>query len=218
MNAVLLGPPGAGKGTQAKRLQKKLNIPHIASGDLFRAIREQDTALGREVREYYDRGKYVPDKLTIDLVLARLEEPDAKNGFLLDGFPRTDPQATALDEALAKKGKKVDKALLITAPKEILVRRITGRLVCTKCGTVYNLETNPPKNDMICDVCGGKVERRADESPEVVRVRLEAYARQTEPLIQHYKARGSLVKIDGSRPVDEVEAEVDEALGVRSKP
>ncbi|MBV9278571.1 MAG: adenylate kinase [Chloroflexi bacterium] len=214
MNVVLLGPPGAGKGTQADRLKRHLNIPHIASGDLFRALARQDTPLAREVRTYMDRGEYVPDKLTIEMVLTRLQQPDARRGFLLDGFPRTLAQAQALDDALAKGGQKIDHALYITAPTELLVRRTTGRLVCTRCGAIYNLETKPPKNDLICDICGGKVERRSDESPDVVRVRLETYREQTQPLIDYYRTRGCLVTIDGSLSMEAVEQEVDRALGI----
>lgn len=217
MNVVLLGPPGVGKGTQGKRLAATLEAPHIASGDLFRAIREEDTPLAREVREYMDKGAYVPDELTIEVVLARLHQPDARHGFVLDGFPRTDPQATALDEALAAEGRRVDAAVYITADTDILVRRIAGRLVCPNCGAIYNEQTKPPKNNMICDVCGHQVERRSDEQPDVVRTRLETYARQTLPIVEHYRKKGTLSQVDGALSIEQVESEIDGALGIGSR-
>lgn len=216
MNIVLLGPPGVGKGTQGKRLAAELEVPHIASGDLFRAMRDNNTPLAREVREYMDRGEYVPDNLTIEVVLARLGRSDAAQGFVLDGFPRTSPQADALDEALNKKGQKVDYAIYITAPVEVLVKRIAGRMVCPNCGAIYNMETNPPKNDRICDVCGHYVERRSDEDPEVVRTRLQTYMNQTAPIVEHYRRQGNLIELDGSLSIDAVQQELDRGLGLRS--
>lgn len=216
MNVILLGPPGTGKGTQAKRLERVLNVPHIASGDILRLIRVQDTPLGLKVREHMDRGDYVPDDLTIELVLARLCQPDAAQGFLLDGFPRTARQAEALDVALTGKGQKVDKALYITAPTDLLVKRVTGRLVCPLGHAIYNEVTKPPKFDMQCDICGRALERRSDEAPEVVRRRLETYAQQTMPVVEHYKSGGNLLEVDGSRSIDEVEAQVDRGLGVET--
>jgi len=160
-----------------------------------------------------DRGEYVPDELTIELVLRRLDEPDARNGFILDGFPRTQGQAEALYEAMRARGQRVTAALYITAPREILVARLGGRIVCPQCHAVYNLVTNPPKHDMICDVCGHKVERRSDEAPEVIRRRLTAFSEQTKPIIDYYRKKGVLWQIDGSKPFADVEAEVDRALG-----
>jgi adenylate kinase len=168
------------------------------------------------VREYYDRGKYVPDDLTIELIMGRLAAPDAAKGFILDGFPRTDAQARALDEHLAEKGEKVDVALHITAPNEVLVGRLAGRMVCPQCGSIYNAVTRPPKSDAICDLDGHLLERRSDEEADTVRTRLEVYANQTRPLIEYYRRSGSLIEIDGSRPIDEVEAEIDSDLGLRS--
>lgn len=215
MNILLFGPPGAGKGTQATRLETLLGLPHIASGDIFRTILRGDrTALTEEVRRYYDRGKYVPDDLTIELVLRRLHEPDAKSGFLLDGFPRTTTQAEALDRALEKEGRQVDCAVHLSAPEELLMKRISGRLVCPNCGAVYNEATNPPVNDLICDVCGHQVERRTDEDPAIVRNRLHAYIVQTAPLVAYYRQKDCLAEIDAARSLDEVETDIDAALGL----
>jgi adenylate kinase len=216
MNVILLGPPGAGKGTQAKRVSGVTGLPHIASGDIFRAIQREDSPLACEVRSYYERGIYVPDQLTISLVLSRLEERDAKRGFLLDGFPRTIVQAEALDRALAQEGRKVDVTLFVTAPTEVLVSRIASRIICPECGAIYNLATNPPQHDHICDVCGHLLERRSDEEAETVRKRLEAFNRQTEVLVQYYRKRGTLVEVDGTLPLDQVEDVVDRALGIGS--
>jgi adenylate kinase len=215
MDIVLLGPPGAGKGTQANRLETVTKTPHISSGDIFRAIRRESTPLAKEVRSYMDRGEYVPDDLTIELVLKRINEQDAKKGFLLDGFPRTLPQAGALDGALAEEGRKVDVALLVTAPRDVLLDRIQGRLVCPQCHAIYNAATKPPKDDMLCDACGHPVEKRTDETADAVRVRLDTYMHQTQPLIDYYRNKGVLVEIDGSRPEDQVELAVDSALGLR---
>jgi adenylate kinase len=191
-------------------------LPHIASGDIFRAIQKEDTPLAREVRAYYERGEYVPDQLTISLVLARLEGPDAKRGFMLDGFPRTLAQATALDDALAGENRKVDIALHVTAPTDVLVSRIASRIICPDCGAIYNTVTNPPQQDNVCDVCGHALERRSDEEVETVRKRLEAFTRQTEVLVQYYGERGTLMEIDGTLPMEQVEQMIDRALGIGS--
>lgn len=215
MNIVLLGPPGAGKGTQAKRLQALTGLPHISSGDLFRAMALDGSPLGREVAAHLNSGKYVPDDLTIQVVLDRLSEPDASVGFLLDGFPRTQAQAEALDSALARKGQRVDAALYITAPKEVLVERLSGRIICPQCNAIYNDTTKRPRRQMVCDVCGHALERRQDEAPDVVRTRLETYIRETAPLADHYRHRGVLTEVDGSLPIEDVEQGVDAAVGLR---
>lgn len=214
MNLILMGPPGVGKGTQAMRLGKLLHLPHVASGDLFRAAIRENSPVAREVRAHMDRGEYVPDELTLAIVLPRLEAPDAREGFILDGFPRTQGQAVALDEALQREGRKLDAVISISAPNDLLVTRIAHRLTCPHCNAVYNAVTNPPKNDMICDVCGHIVQKRSDESPEVVRTRLETYVKETRPVIDYYRGRGTLVEVDGSLPIDRVEAEIDDTLGV----
>jgi adenylate kinase len=214
MNIIFLGPPGAGKGTQAGRLNRALGLPHIASGDIFRDIREQDTPLAQEVRRYMDAGEYVPDNLTIEIVLERLKRPDTQKGFILDGFPRTLAQAQALDEALSKRGSRVNRVLYITAPTEVLLERIQDRVVCPQCHAVYNMRTNPPKVDMICDVCGHVVERRTDEDPDVMRTRLTAFERQTEPVAEYFRQRNVLTQIDGAQPLSTVEDEVDRAVGL----
>jgi adenylate kinase len=216
MNIILLGPPGAGKGTQAKRLEATLGLPQISSGDIFRSMSLLETPEAQKIRAYQESGRLVPDDVTIDIILDRLHQPDARTGFILDGFPRTIPQAEALDQKLELEGKKVDLTLSISVPVEVLVARIAGRMTCPHCGAIYNAETNPPKVDMICDVCGHQVVRREDERPEVVKQRMEAYFRQTQPLVDYYRGRHVLVEVDGSLPIDNVEAEVDEAVSARA--
>lgn len=215
MNLIVFGPPGAGKGTQAKRLESVLGLPHVASGDIFRDIRKQDSPLAREVRSYMDAGNYVPDELTIELVLARLRQPDALPGFILDGFPRTEPQAEALDSALAGDHRHLDVALYINVPDEIITQRLQGRIICPQCHAIYNVVTHPPKYDLTCDVCGHALEKRTDETPEVIGTRLEVYEQQTAPLVEYYGTRGILREVDGNQAVRAVEAAVDEALDLR---
>ena len=215
MNLIVFGPPGAGKGTQAKRLETILRVPHVASGDIFRDIRKLDTPLAREVRSYMDAGNYVPDELTIRLVLARLNKPDALTGFILDGFPRTEPQAEALDRDLKSEGRGLDLALYINVPGTIITQRLQGRIICPQCHAIYNVVTHPPKLDLTCDVCGHTLEKRTDETPEVIGTRLEIYEQQTAPLVHYYKERGILREVDGTGTVREVEAGVDQALGLR---
>lgn len=214
MNIILIGAPGAGKGTQARRLSALLGVPHIASGDLFRDIARLDTAEAREVRECMERGEYVPDDLTIDIVFARLRQPDARRGFILDGFPRTERQAEALDHKLTSHERGVDVALNIRADPDVLLSRIAGRLVCPNCKAIYNISSNPPRVDGICDVCGHRLERRADEASNVVATRLETYEKQTRPVIAYYRQRGTLREIDGTRPIGIVDAEIDEIVGL----
>lgn len=215
MKVILLGPPGAGKGTHAKRLEPILHVPHIASGDLFRDIRREDSDFAREVRGYMDRGEYVPDAATIKMVLQRLAEPDAADGFLLDGFPRTVPQAQALDAALTSEGRRIDCALSLAVPDDVLVARIADRVICPQCHAIYNLKSKPPRLEAVCDVCGHALERRTDEEPDVIRKRVQAFVDQTKPVVEHYRKKGILVEINGDRPIPVVEADVDRAFGIR---
>jgi adenylate kinase len=212
MNIILLGPPGAGKGTQAKRLRAKLELPQISSGDIFREISRESTPEALEIKRVQESGQLVPDDLTIRIILKRLLEPDAANGFILDGFPRTIAQAEALDERLASEGKRVDLALSITAPVDLLVERMASRITCPNCGAIFNTISRPPRVAGICDNCGHELIRRADEEPEAVRVRLTAFAEQTKPLASYYRERGILAETDGSQPMEYVEAAVDAAV------
>ncbi len=218
MDIVLLGPPGVGKGTQAERLEKLLKVPHIATGDIFRRLSNEDSALAGEVRTFMERGEYVPDDLTIKVFCAEFGRPEVRDGFVLDGFPRTTRQATVLDEALAAQGRKVDRALYITAPAAVLAARISGRIQCPECSAVYNTVTNPPRLSMVCDECGHALIRRADEEPDVVRARIDTYIRETEPVIAFYREAGILSEVDGSLPISEVEGKIDTALGSQSTP
>lgn len=217
MNLILLGPPGAGKGTQGERLKTVLGVPHVASGDMFRAITRERTPLAREIQGFMERGEYVPDQLTIELVLRRLTQPDAAQGFILDGFPRTEAQAEALDHALKGERREVDYALHITAPRQVLLSRLAGRIICSSCHAIYNEETRRPKRDGICDVCGHQLARRSDEELDTIRIRLDTYIRQTEPMIAHYRSKKNcLIEINGSLPILDVEFKVDSALRVGS--
>lgn len=213
MNIVLLGPPGSGKGTQAEMLEEKLNLPHISTGDMFRAAIKENTSLGQQVREYLDKGELVPDELTIALVKERLSADDAQKGFLLDGFPRTVAQAEALDKLLLEMGKKLDVVLNLEVAEEKILARLTGRRICKNCGATYHLLFNPPKEDNRCDICGAALYQREDDTEETVKKRLKVYHASTEPLISYYKERKLLKTIDGNQNIENVFEDILKAVG-----
>ncbi|MER5407810.1 adenylate kinase [Streptomyces sp. NPDC002769] len=213
MRIVLVGPPGAGKGTQAAFLAKNLGIPHISTGDLFRANISQGTELGKQAKAYMDAGNLVPDEVTIGMAKDRMEQPDAANGFLLDGFPRNVSQAEALDEMLKAEGMKLDAVLDLEVPEDEVVKRIAGRRICRKDSShVFHVEYKKPRQDGVCDICGGELYQRDDDSEETVRTRLEVYHTQTEPIIDYYKAQGLVVTISALGKVEEVTERAMEAL------
>ncbi|MFJ4522555.1 adenylate kinase [Streptomyces sp. NPDC088810] len=213
MRIVLVGPPGAGKGTQAVRLAEKLVIPHISTGDLFRANISQQTELGRLAKSYMDAGNLVPDEVTIAMAKDRMEQPDAENGFLLDGFPRNVSQAEALDELLQTENITLDAVLDLEVPEDEVVKRIAGRRICRNDSShVFHVTYSKPKQEGVCDVCGGELYQRDDDSEETVRKRLEVYHTQTEPIIDYYKAQGLVVTISSLGPVDEITQRALEAL------
>ena len=213
MKIIMLGAPGAGKGTQAKQIAAKYSIPHISTGDIFRANIKNGTELGKKAKEYMDQGALVPDELTCDLVMDRIQEDDCKNGFVLDGFPRTIPQAEALTNALAKIGEKMEYAIDVDVPDENIVNRMGGRRACVNCGATYHLVSIPPKKEGICDTCGSELILRDDDKPETVQKRLTVYHDQTQPLIDYYKAQGILHTVDGTVPMEEVFANIVSLLG-----
>ncbi len=213
MKIVLLGAPGAGKGTHAQFLSDKYEIPHISTGDIFRANLKAGTPLGLQARSYMEQGLLVPDSLTVDLVLDRLEAPDCENGYILDGFPRNLFQAEALTKALAEKGEEIDYAIHFVIEDEAIIRRMSGRRVCERCGATYNIHGMAPKVEGICDRCGGAVVMRKDDAPETVLKRLEVYREQTEPIVAYYRELGKEAIIDSDQPLEEVRAELTALLG-----
>ncbi|GAA3110502.1 adenylate kinase [Streptomyces rectiviolaceus] len=213
MRIVLVGPPGAGKGTQAAFLAKNLKIPHISTGDLFRANISQGTELGKQAKAFMDAGNLVPDEVTIGMAHDRMTQPDAENGFLLDGFPRNVSQAEALDESLKTDGQKLDAVLDLEVPEDEVVKRIAGRRICRNDSShVFHVTYSKPKTDGVCDVCGGELYQRGDDQEETVRKRLDVYHRETEPIIDHYKAQGLVVTISALGKVDEVTKRAMDAL------
>ena len=204
LNLILLGPPGAGKGTQAEKLEDDFHLPYIASGNMLRAAVAQGTDLGKQAKAYMDEGDLVPDDLLIGMILECVQQDGCKDGFLLDGFPRTSGQASALDDALAKLDRKLTAALLIEVPDEVIVRRVSGRRVCSKDNHVYHVEVNPPKHEGVCDIDGSKLIQRDDDRPETVERRLRVYHQQTAPLIDYYQDNGVLRRFDGTRDATEV--------------
>lgn len=213
MNLILLGPPGAGKGTQAVKIVEKYKVPHISTGDIFRANIKNGTELGKKAKAYMDKGELVPDDLVCEIATSRLLEDDCKDGFLLDGFPRTVYQAEKLDEFLEKHGKKVDKVLDIAVEKEELMTRLTGRRVCKACGATYHVTNIPPKKEGICDKCGGELMQRADDTAETVENRIEVYNSQTMPLVEYYEKAGNIAHIDGAIGLENVFNHIVSVLG-----
>lgn len=213
MKIIMLGAPGAGKGTQAKQIADKYSIPHISTGDIFRANIKNGTELGKKAKQYMDQGALVPDELTCDLVMDRIQQDDCKNGFVLDGFPRTIPQAEALDAALGIINEKMDYAIDVDVPDENIVNRMSGRRACLNCGATYHLVSIPPKVEGICDRCGSEIVLREDDKPETVQKRLKVYHEQTQPLIDYYKNQGILKSVDGTQPMDEVFKAIVTILG-----
>lgn len=217
MNLVLMGLPGAGKGTQAERIVEEYHIPHISTGDMFRAAMKDETPLGLEAKSYMDKGELVPDEVTIGIVRDRLAKDDCQNGFLLDGFPRTVAQAEALEALLAEMDRKLDYVINIEVDKSILMERLTGRRICKACGATYHLVFNPPANEGVCDRCGGELYQRADDNEATVKNRLEVNIQQSQPLITFYEGKGYLRNLDGQQPIDKVFADIEELLGSLSR-
>ena len=213
MKIVLLGPPGAGKGTQAKSISNRYSIPHISTGDIFRKNISEETPLGIEAKQYIDNGQLVPDEVTINMVKDRLTWEDCKNGYLLDGFPRTVAQAEALQEFLAGRNESLDTALCIEVPSDFILERMTGRRVCLSCGASYYVKFNPPAVDGVCDLCGDNIIQRKDDVEETVKERLDVYERQTQPLIDFYKEKNLLSTVDGTKAINEVFEGICNILG-----
>lgn len=212
MNLILMGLPGAGKGTQAEKINDKYNIPHISTGDMFRLSIKEGTDLGKKAKEYMDRGDLVPDEVTIGIVKERLSKDDCKSGFLLDGFPRTIAQAEALQELLSDLGESIDYVLHVDVPEEKLVERLTGRRICPTCGTAYHIEFNPPKVEGICDKDGTQLIQRDDDKAETVKRRLAVNIEQTKPLLDFYQEKGYLVTVNGNQEIDDVFKDIQEKL------
>ena len=212
MKIIMLGAPGAGKGTQAKMVAEKYHIPHVSTGDIFRANIKNGTELGMEAKKYMDKGQLVPDELTVKILLDRVAREDCRDGYVLDGFPRTIPQAQVLEEALAERDEKVDYAINVDVPDENIVRRMAGRRACLKCGATYHVEHIPPRQEGICDVCGSELVLRDDDKPETVLKRLQVYHNQTKPLIDFYSSRNVLRTVDGTVDMKDVFAEIVKAL------
>ena len=204
MKIIMLGAPGAGKGTQAKMIAEKYSIPHVSTGDIFRANIKNGTQLGMEAKQYMDQGLLVPDELTVKILLDRVANEDCKNGYVLDGFPRTIPQAEVLDKALSELGDQIDYAINVDVPDENIVKRMGGRRACLSCGATYHIEHVPPKSEGICDSCGQELVLRDDDKPETVQNRLNVYHEQTQPLTEFYSAKGVLKTVDGTMDMKEV--------------
>lgn len=213
MKIIMLGAPGAGKGTQAKKIAAKYQIPHVSTGDIFRANIKNGTELGMKAKSYMDAGGLVPDEITIGMLLDRIHEADCENGYVLDGFPRTIPQAESLTEALAGMDEKIDYAVNVDVPDENIISRMSGRRACLNCGATYHIVFNPPKQEGVCDVCGDKLVLRDDDKPETVQKRLSVYHDQTQPLIEYYEKAGVLKQVDGTQDMEAVFQDIVKILG-----
>ncbi len=213
MKIIMLGAPGAGKGTQAKQIAEKYKIPHVSTGDIFRANIKNGTELGKEAKKYMDAGALVPDELTVRILLDRVAQEDCKNGYVLDGFPRTIPQAEVLDEELGKLNESIDHAINVDVPDEAIVKRMSGRRACPSCGATYHIVSIPPKKEGICDACGGELILRDDDKPETVQKRLDVYHEQTQPLEDFYREKGVLKNVNGTRSMEEIFEEIVSILG-----
>ena len=213
MKIIMLGAPGAGKGTQAKRIAQRYGIPHVSTGDIFRANIKNGTELGMKAKAYMDAGNLVPDEITIGMLLDRIHEADCEKGYVLDGFPRTIPQAESLTAALKERGEKMDYAIDVDVPDENIINRMSGRRACLACGATYHIAYNPPKKEGVCDQCGEPLVLRKDDKPETVKNRLEVYLQQTQPLIDYYKKEGILAQVDGTQNMDQVFEDIVKILG-----
>lgn len=212
VNVVLMGPPGAGKGTQAGTVARLVDVAHVASGDLLRDLSKQDTEIARRVKSFMDRGELVPDELTLSIVMSQLEGPEARNGFILDGFPRTVAQARALDERLARGGRRLDRVIDLVVPEDVLLARLSGRWLCRDCHASYHTVFSPPRVAGVCDRCGGPLYQREDDTLETAKRRLEVYDRETRPVLDYYRAAGILVHVPGDRSVGEVTEALRQAI------
>jgi len=212
MRIVLMGPPGSGKGTQARKIVEKYGIPHIATGDILREAIRSKSKLGMIAKEYVERGDLVPDEIVNEIIKERISQKDCERGFILDGYPRTVMQAEALDQILEKMGYKLDAAIYLDVKEEEIVKRLSSRRVCTKCGAVYNLLLNPPKKDEICDICGAPLYQREDDKEDVIRRRLRVYIDRTKPVVEYYQKKGILRRINGNRSIEEVWESIDNVL------
>ncbi|CUX23685.1 adenylate kinase [Clostridium sp. C105KSO13] len=213
MKIIMLGAPGAGKGTQAKKIAEKYKVPHISTGDIFRANIKNNTELGQKAKTYMDQGLLVPDDLVVDLVVDRVNQADCNSGYVLDGFPRTIPQAEALDKELEKLEQKVDYAIDVDVPDENIIKRMSGRRACVDCGATYHMVYAPSKKEGVCDKCKGTLILRDDDKPDTVKKRLDVYHEQTQPLIDYYKSAGILKEVDGTMDIDDVFSETVRILG-----
>lgn len=212
MKLIMLGAPGAGKGTQAKMIAQKYGIPHISTGDIFRANIKGGTELGKKAKSYMDQGLLVPDEITISMLMDRIQENDCTGGYVLDGFPRTIPQAESLTKALKEMGEAVDYAVNVDVPDEAIITRMSGRRACVNCGATYHIVYNPPKKEGVCDICGEELVLRDDDKPETVKKRLAVYHDQTQPLIEYYKGQGALAEVDGTQKLEQVFQDITKVL------